>query len=63
MDLKQQNEHLKSEFYMEDLYMSKYEVIKNIMDSEELTEDEKMYYIEMFLKGWHTKEELKWIWE
>ena len=43
--------------------MNRYEVVKKIMDSEELPENEKLYHIEMFLKGWHTEEDLKWIWE
>ena len=43
--------------------MSKYEVIKQIMESKKLTDNNKVYYIEMFLKGWHTEENIKWIWE
>ena len=43
--------------------MSKYEVIKKIMGSKKLTDNNKVYYIEMFLKGWHTEENIKWIWE
>jgi hypothetical protein len=43
--------------------MSKYKVIKNIMESTRLNEADQTYYIEMYLKGWHTEEEIKWIWE
>ena len=43
--------------------MSKYEVIKAIMESNEINEKNKVYHIEMFLKGWSTEEDLKWIWE
>lgn len=43
--------------------MSKYEVIEKIMDSEVINKNDKVYYIEMFLKGWNTIEEIKWIWE
>ena len=43
--------------------MKKYEVIKKIMDSKAINEDDKVYHIEMFLKGWHTEEDLKWILE
>ena len=42
--------------------MSKYEVIKRIIESD-LQEDGKVYYIEMFLKGWFTEENINWIWE
>lgn len=42
--------------------MSKYEVIQKIMGST-MSEDNKVYFIEMFLKGWHTEEDIKWIWE
>jgi hypothetical protein len=41
--------------------MGKYEVIKKIMNSNVINENDKVYYIEMFLKGWHTEEDLKWI--
>lgn len=43
--------------------MSKYEVIEKIMESTKINKNDKVYYIEMFLKGWHTEEEMKWIWE
>lgn len=43
--------------------MSKYEIIKKIMESEAISESNKVYHIEMFLKGWSTEEDLKWIWE
>lgn len=42
--------------------MNKYQVIKKIMNSTKIDDDNKVYYIEMFLKGWHTEEEIKWIW-
>jgi hypothetical protein len=42
--------------------MEKYEVIRKIMDSKAINEDDKVYHIEMFLKGWLTEEDLKWIW-
>lgn len=41
--------------------MNKYKVIKKIMNSTKINEDDKVYYIEMFLKGWHTEEDIKWI--
>jgi hypothetical protein len=41
--------------------MAKYEVVKKIMNSNAVNENDKVYYIEMFLKGWHTEEDLKWI--
>lgn len=40
--------------------MSKYEVIKGIMESAKIDEDCKVYAIEMFLKGWWTEEQVKW---
>ena len=43
--------------------MAKYEVIKKIMDNNTINEADKVYHIEMFLKGWSTEEDLKWIWE
>lgn len=39
--------------------MSKYEVIKNIMENEKLNENDKVFSIEMFLKGWWTEEHIK----
>lgn len=43
--------------------MKKYEVIKKIINSNKINEDDKVYCIETFLKGWSTEEEIKWIWE
>lgn len=43
--------------------MSKYKVIKAIMESDKISENEKVDCIKMFLGGWLTEEELKWIWE
>lgn len=43
--------------------MDKYEIIKKIMDSEIIGENSKVYYIETFLKGWYTEDDMKWIWE
>ena len=43
--------------------MSKYEVIRLIMENNKLNEDEKVNFIKYFLGGWLTEEELKWIWE
>lgn len=43
--------------------MSKYEVIKKIVESKRINNDDQVYHIEMFLKGWSTEEDLKWIWE
>lgn len=37
--------------------MTKYEVIKSIMEDENLDEDAKVWKIEMFLRGWFTAEE------
>lgn len=41
--------------------MKKYEVIKRIMNSSNVGEEDKVHYIEMFLKGWHTEKDLEWI--
>lgn len=43
--------------------MSKYEVVKKIMESSKIGEKDKVYYIEMFLKGWYTEKDIEWIWE
>ena len=43
--------------------MEKYEVIKRVMDSNAINKNEKVYHIEMFLKGWSTEKDLEWIWE
>lgn len=43
--------------------MSKYEVISRIMNSNKISEEDKVYEIEMFLKGYFTSEQLVWIWE
>lgn len=43
--------------------MSKYEVIKSVVGSNKLSEDNKVWSIKMFLMGWLTEEEMKWIWE
>lgn len=43
--------------------MDKYEVIKKIINSGKISESDKVYCIETFLKGWSTEEEIKWIWE
>lgn len=43
--------------------MTNYEVIKKIMDSEKISNDDKAYYIEMFLKDWYTLLDIDWIWE
>lgn len=40
--------------------MSEYEVIKKIMDST-ISEIDKAYYIKMFIKGWYTEKDIKWI--
>lgn len=42
--------------------MSKYEVIKRVMDSTRINEDDKVYAIEMYLKGWYTEQNIEWIW-
>lgn len=42
--------------------MSKYEVIKLIMQSTRINEDDKVYAIEMFLKGYYTEQNIEWIW-
>jgi hypothetical protein len=42
--------------------MNKYQVIKNIMYSTKVNDDDKVYYIEMYLKGWHTEQDIEWIW-
>jgi hypothetical protein len=43
--------------------MSEYHVIKNIMESKKISENDKVYFIKMFLKGWNTEKEIEWIWE
>lgn len=43
--------------------MSRYEVIKRIMESTKLNEEDKVYKIALFLKGWLSVEQLSWIWE
>ena len=43
--------------------MSKYEVIKRVMESTRINDDDKVYAIEMFLKGWYTEKQIEWIWE
>lgn len=42
--------------------MSKYEVIEAIMGSSRINEDDKVYAIEMFLKGWYTEQNIEWVW-
>lgn len=42
--------------------MNKYQVIKNIIESTRINDDDKAYYIEMYIKGWHTEQEIEWIW-
>lgn len=43
--------------------MNKYEVIKKVMESTKISEDSKVYIIEMFLKGWFTEEQIEWVLE
>ena len=43
--------------------MSKYEVIKKIIDSTKIDESDKVYHIEMFLKGWFNENDVRWVWE
>ena len=43
--------------------MKKYDVIKRIMESNRLNESDQAYYMEMFLSGVYTADDLKWIWE
>lgn len=43
--------------------MTEYEVIKKIMDSNKIDENDKVYFIQSFLLHWSTEEKLKWIWE
>ena len=42
--------------------MSRYEVIKKIMEATRINEDDKVFAIEMFLKGYYTAQNLEWIW-
>ena len=42
---------------------SKYEVIKAIMESNRINEHEQAYYMEKFIKGELTVNDIKWIWE
>ena len=41
--------------------MTKYNLIKKIMDSIKINEDEKLWYIEMVIKGWLEENEINWI--
>lgn len=43
--------------------MNKYIAIQKIMGSTKINENDKVYAIEMFLKGWWTEDEIRWIWE
>lgn len=43
--------------------MSKYEVVKKIMDSKKIDEYSKVDTIEIYLKGWYEEQEIAWIWE
>lgn len=43
--------------------LSKYEIIEKIMNSYKLNANDKVYIIEMFLKGWTTEKNIKWILE
>lgn len=43
--------------------MKKYEVIRKIIESQRINEADQAYYIEMYIKGWHTVNDIKWIWE
>ena len=42
--------------------MDKYEVILHIMADKILGRYDKVYLIEMFLKGWYTEKDLEWVW-
>ena len=46
-----------------ELMLYKYDIIEKIMGSGKINKNDKVYYIEMYLKGWFTEEEIKWIWE
>ena len=43
--------------------MKSYDVIRKIVESTRINEDDQVYYISMYLKGWLTAAEIKWIWE
>lgn len=43
--------------------MSKYEVVKKIMESNKIDENKKLYYIQSYLLNWLTEENLKWLWQ
>ena len=43
--------------------MSKYEVIIKIIESIRIKENDKVWYIEMFLKGYLTEEQMEWLWK
>ena len=43
--------------------MAEYEVIKNIMNSNKINENDKVYYIEMFFFFFYTAKDLNWIWD
>ena len=42
--------------------MTKYHVIEKIMNSARINEDDKVYAITMYLKGWYTEQNIEWIW-
>lgn len=43
--------------------MTKYEIIKKIVNSEKIDDSNKVWYIQEILGGWLTENEIKWIWE
>ena len=43
--------------------MKKCDIIRKILESQRINEDQQAYYIEMVLKGWYTVNDIKWIWE
>lgn len=42
--------------------LSKYEVIKKIMESQKINEEEKVRCIKTFLLGWLEAEDIEWLW-
>lgn len=43
--------------------MSEYEVIKKIMETDRLSEKDKVYFVRRYLNGTNTEEQLKVFWE
>lgn len=43
--------------------MTKYEMIKAVINSDKITENDKLNYIQLILGNWLKENDIKWIWE